>query len=163
MVTDEKPQISNCNIQFYFKSIEQTITFKLCFISQFFFLCDLWISIDESEIHTIQSPVQSGISLTLQSRSLRQFKQNVVDTAKTFPYKRYKTGRVSRDCEHFDEVAIAEEVQSRKLDSGVFENEAHHFQNILLQQWSEFDLIGTGWSRINFLIIWNITITEPSI
>ena len=35
MVTDEKPQILNCNIQFYFKSIEQTITFKLCFISQF--------------------------------------------------------------------------------------------------------------------------------
>ena len=27
--------ILNCNIQFYFKSIEQTITFKLCFISQF--------------------------------------------------------------------------------------------------------------------------------
>ena len=35
MVTDEKPQILNCNIQFYFKPIEQTITFKLCFISQF--------------------------------------------------------------------------------------------------------------------------------
>ena len=37
MVTDEKPQILNnyCSIQFYFKSIEQTITFKLCFISQF--------------------------------------------------------------------------------------------------------------------------------
>ena len=35
MVTDEKPQILNCNIQFYFKSIEQTITFKLCFITQF--------------------------------------------------------------------------------------------------------------------------------
>ena len=35
MVADEKPQILNCNIQFYFKSIEQTITFKLCFISQF--------------------------------------------------------------------------------------------------------------------------------
>ena len=35
MVTHEKPQILNCNIQFYFKSIEQTITFKLCFISQF--------------------------------------------------------------------------------------------------------------------------------
>ena len=29
MVTDVKPQILNCNIQFYFKSIEQTITFKL--------------------------------------------------------------------------------------------------------------------------------------
>ena len=36
MVTDEKPQILNyCNILFYFKSIEQTITFKLCFITQF--------------------------------------------------------------------------------------------------------------------------------
>ena len=35
MVTDEKPQILNCNIQFYFKSIEQTITFELCFITQF--------------------------------------------------------------------------------------------------------------------------------
>ena len=35
MVTDEKPQILNCNILFYFKSIEQTITFELCFISQF--------------------------------------------------------------------------------------------------------------------------------
>ena len=35
MVTDEKPQILNCNIRLYFKSIEQTITFKLCFISQF--------------------------------------------------------------------------------------------------------------------------------
>ena len=35
MVTDEKPQILNCNIEFYFKSIEQTITFELCFISQF--------------------------------------------------------------------------------------------------------------------------------
>ena len=35
MVTDENPQILNCNIQFYFKSIEQTITFKLCFIAQF--------------------------------------------------------------------------------------------------------------------------------
>ena len=35
MVTDEKPQILNSNILFYFKSIEQTITFKLCFISQF--------------------------------------------------------------------------------------------------------------------------------
>ena len=35
MVTDEKPQILNCNIQFYFKSIEQTVTFELCFISQF--------------------------------------------------------------------------------------------------------------------------------
>ena len=30
MVTDEKPQILNCNIQFYFKRIVQTITFKLC-------------------------------------------------------------------------------------------------------------------------------------
>ena len=29
MVTDEKPQILNCNIQFYFKWIVQTITFKL--------------------------------------------------------------------------------------------------------------------------------------
>ena len=29
MVTDEKPQILNCNIQFYFKRIVQTITFKL--------------------------------------------------------------------------------------------------------------------------------------
>ena len=35
MVTDEKQQILNCNILFYFKSIEQTITFELCFISQF--------------------------------------------------------------------------------------------------------------------------------
>ena len=35
MVTDEKPQILNCNILFYFKSIEQTITFKLCFMTQF--------------------------------------------------------------------------------------------------------------------------------
>ena len=35
MVTDEKQQILNCNILFYFKSIEQTITFKLCFITQF--------------------------------------------------------------------------------------------------------------------------------
>ena len=35
MVTDEKPQILNCNIQFYFKLIEQTITFELCFITQF--------------------------------------------------------------------------------------------------------------------------------
>ena len=35
MVTDEKPEILNCNIQFYFKSIEQTITFILCFITQF--------------------------------------------------------------------------------------------------------------------------------
>ena len=35
MVTDEKRQILNCNIKFYFKSIEQTVTFKLCFISQF--------------------------------------------------------------------------------------------------------------------------------
>ena len=35
MITDEKPQILNCNIQFYFKSIEQTITFKLGFTSQF--------------------------------------------------------------------------------------------------------------------------------
>ena len=35
MVRDEKPQILNCNILFYFKSIEQTITFELCFISQF--------------------------------------------------------------------------------------------------------------------------------
>ena len=35
MVTDETPQILNCNILFYFKSIEQTIKFKLCFISQF--------------------------------------------------------------------------------------------------------------------------------
>ena len=35
MVTDKKPQILNCNIQLYFKSIEQSITFKLCFISQF--------------------------------------------------------------------------------------------------------------------------------
>ena len=34
-VTDKKPQKLNCNIPFYFKSIEQTITFKLCFISQF--------------------------------------------------------------------------------------------------------------------------------
>ena len=33
MVTDEKPRIVNCI--FYFISIEQTITFKLCFISQF--------------------------------------------------------------------------------------------------------------------------------
>ena len=35
MVSDEKPQILNCNFLFYFKSVEQTITFKLCFISQF--------------------------------------------------------------------------------------------------------------------------------
>ena len=35
MVIDEKPQILNCNILFYFKSIEQTITFKFCSISQF--------------------------------------------------------------------------------------------------------------------------------
>ena len=27
MVTNEKPHILNCNIQFYFKSIERTITF----------------------------------------------------------------------------------------------------------------------------------------
>ena len=35
MVTDEKPQILNCNIQFYFKWIVQTITFKLCDKTQF--------------------------------------------------------------------------------------------------------------------------------
>ena len=35
MVTDEKPQVINYNIQYYFKSIERTITFKLCLISQF--------------------------------------------------------------------------------------------------------------------------------
>ena len=35
MVTDKKQRILNCNILFYFKSIEQTITFELCFISQF--------------------------------------------------------------------------------------------------------------------------------
>ena len=35
MVPDEKQQILNCNILFYFKSIEQTITFELCSISQF--------------------------------------------------------------------------------------------------------------------------------
>ena len=35
MVADEKQQILNCNSLFYFKSIEQTITFKLCFITQF--------------------------------------------------------------------------------------------------------------------------------
>ena len=29
MVTDEKPQILNCNILFYFKWIVQTLTFKL--------------------------------------------------------------------------------------------------------------------------------------
>ena len=29
MVTDEKPQILNCNILFYFKWIVHTITFKL--------------------------------------------------------------------------------------------------------------------------------------
>ena len=37
MVTDEKPQILNCNIQFYFKWIVQTITFKLCDKTQFKF------------------------------------------------------------------------------------------------------------------------------
>ena len=35
MVTDEKPQILNCNIQFYFKWIVQTITFKLWDKTQF--------------------------------------------------------------------------------------------------------------------------------
>ena len=35
MVTDEKPQILKCNIQFYFKWIVQTITFKLCDKTQF--------------------------------------------------------------------------------------------------------------------------------
>ena len=35
MVTDEKPQKLNCNIQFYFKWIVQTITFKLCDKTQF--------------------------------------------------------------------------------------------------------------------------------
>ena len=35
MVTDEKPQILNCNIQFYFKWIVQTITFKLWNKTQF--------------------------------------------------------------------------------------------------------------------------------
>ena len=35
MVTDEKPQILNCNIQFYFKLIVQTITFKLWDKTQF--------------------------------------------------------------------------------------------------------------------------------
>ena len=32
---DKKQQKLNCNIPFYLKSTEQTITFKLCFISQF--------------------------------------------------------------------------------------------------------------------------------
>ena len=35
MVTHEKPQILNCNIQFYFKWIVQTITFKLWDKTQF--------------------------------------------------------------------------------------------------------------------------------
>ena len=35
MVTYEKPQILNCNIQFYFKWIVQTITFKLWDKTQF--------------------------------------------------------------------------------------------------------------------------------
>ena len=35
MVTDEKPQILNCNILFYFKWIVQTITFKLCDKTQY--------------------------------------------------------------------------------------------------------------------------------
>ena len=40
MITDEKQQILNCNILFYFKSIEQTITFELCIITQF--KCNGW-------------------------------------------------------------------------------------------------------------------------